>query len=317
MSQPAQSTTHIDAPLSNISIAYMQNAENFIASKVFPDVNVDKRSNKYFVFDRTTFMRDAMEKRGAGEQSAGSGYTLSNDSYYCDVWALHKDIADIDRAQTDSPLDQDRNAAMFLSQAALVRKEKAWVDSFFTTGVWTTDNTTATDWSDYVSSDPVGDIDTAKVTILESTGQDANTLVLGLRVFNQLKNHPDVVDRIKYTSARVVTEDVLAGLFGVKTVLVAKAVMDGVAEGKTPAPALLHGKHALLCHVAPSPGIEVPTAGLTFNWTGLAPGFSGQGLAIDKFRMPELKGDRVEAHMAFAQKVVSAPLGYFFSGIVA
>ena len=317
MAQPTQSQTHIDAPLSNISIAYMQDAKNFIASRVFPDVSVDKRSNKYFTFDRTTFMRDAMRKRGAGEQSAGGGYTLSNDSYYCDVWALHKDISDIDRAQTDTPLDQDRNAVQYLSQAALIRKENQWVTDFFTTGVWGTDNTTATDWSDYVSSDPLGEVDAAKVTILEATGQNANTLVLGLRVFNQLKNHPDIKDMIKYTSARVVTEEILAGLFGVDQVLVPRSVADAAVEGKTPAPALIHGKHALLCHVAKNPGIETPTAGLTFNWTGLAAGFSGQGLAIDKFRMPELKGDRVEAHMAFDQKVVGSQLGFFWSGIVA
>lgn len=317
MSQPNETQLHLDVPLSNLSIAYVQNAKNFIASQVFPDVNVAKRSDKYFVFDRATFMRDSMRKRDGGEESAGSGYTVSNDSFYCDVWGLHKDISDFDRASTDSPLDADRNAVTFLSQAGLIRKEKQWVDDFFTTGVWGTDNTTATDWSDYVSSDPLGDIDAAKVTILEATGQEANTLVLGLRVFNQLKNHPDIKDMIKYTSARVVTEEILAGLFGVGKVLVPKAIMDSAVEGKTASTALLHGEHALLCHVAPSPGIEVPTAGLTFNWTGLAQGFSGQGLAIDKFRMPHLKGDRVEAHMAFDQKVTGAALGYFFSGIVA
>lgn len=320
MSQPNETQLHLDVPLSNLSIAYTQKAENFIAGRVFPDVNVSKRSDKYFVFDRTTFMRDQMRKRDGGEESAGSGYTLSDDSFYCDVWALHKDISDFDRASTDSPLDADRNAVMFLTQAGLIRKEKQFIDDFFTTGVWGTDNTTATDWSDYVSSDPIGDIDAAKVTILESTGQEANTLVLGLRVFNQLKNHPDIVDRIKYTTnlaSRTVTEGVLASLFGVDKVLVPKAILDSAVEGKTASTALMAGKHALLCHVAPSPGIEVPTAGLTFNWTGLAQGFSGQGLAIDKFRMQHLKGDRIEAHMAFDQKVVGSQLGYFFSSIVA
>lgn len=317
MAQPNETQLHLDVPLSNLSIAYTQSADKFIAGKVFPDVNVSKRSDKYFVFDRATFMRDSMQKRAGGEESAGSGYSLSNDSFYCDVWALHKDISDFDRASTDSPLDADRNAVMFLTQAGLIRKEKQFIDDFFTTGVWGTDNTTATDWSDYVSSDPLGDIDVAKVAILESTGQDANTLVIGLRVFNQLKNHPDIVDRIKYTGRDVVTEDLLAKMFGVNRVLVPKAIMDSAVEGNTANTALLAGKHALLCHVAPSPGIEVPTAGLTFNWTGLAQGFSGQGLAIDKFRMPQLKGDRIEAHMAFDQKVTGSALGYFFSGIVA
>ncbi len=317
MAQPTSTQVHIDAPLTQLSVAYVQNAANFIAGRVFPDVNVEKQSNKYFVFDRTTFMRDQMRKRGAGEESAGSGYNLSNDSYFCDVFALHKDISDFDRANTDSPLDADRNATTLITQAGLIRKEVQWVSDYFTTGIWGTDNTSATDWNDYVSSDPIGDMDAAKLAILEATGQDANTLVLGLRVFNQLKNHPDIVDRIKYTSARTVTEDVLASLFGVGRVLVPRAVADQVAEGKTPAPALLHGKHALLLHVASSPGVEVPSAGYTFSWSGLAQGFSGQGMAMEKFRMQHTKSDRIEGHCAFDMKVVAPSLGYFFSSVVA
>jgi hypothetical protein len=316
MAQPTLAQVHIDVPLTQISVAYTQSADNFIAGKVFPDVNVEKQSNKYFTFDRTTFMRDQMRKRAAGEESAGSGYTLSNDSYFCDVFALHKDISDFDRTNTDSPLDADRNAVTFLTQAALVRKEAQWVSDYFATGIWGTDNTSTTKWSDYVSSDPIGDLDVAKVAMLEATAQEGNTLILGLRVFNQLKNHPDIVDRIKYTSSRVVTEDVLASLFGVGRVLVPKAVSDGVAEGKTAAPALMHGKHALLLHVAPSPGLEVASAGYTFNWTGFASGFSGQGVAVSKFRMENLKSDRVEAHVAFDLKVVASQLGYFWSSVV-
>lgn len=310
--------THLDAPLSALSVAYSQNAADFVAGRVFPNINVSKQSDKYFIYDKASFFRDSMRKRGPGEESAGSGYTLSNTTYFCDVWALHKDIADQDRANTDSPLDQDRDAVEFLTQQALIRKEVQWVSDYFTTGVWATDNTTATDWSDYVSSDPVGDIDVAKETILTSTGQSRGLkLTMGLQVFNRLKNHPDIVDRIKYTSARVVTEEVLAGLMGVEEVLVAKAIVDSVSEGKTSSPALTHGKHALLTVVAKNPGIKTLTAGLTINWTGLAPGFSGQGVAIDKFHIRERNSDRIEAMMAFDQKVVASDCGYFFSSIVA
>lgn len=316
MAQPNSTMTHIDGPLTNISVAYLQSPNNFIAGKVFPTVNVAKQTDKYFVFDRTTFMRDSMRKRGNSEESAGGGYTLSNESYACDVWALHKDIGDQDRANTDSPLSQDRNAAQFLAQQGLIRKEKLWQSEYFTTGVWGTDNTTATDWDDYASSDPLGDIETAKRAILVATGQEANDLVLGYDVFIKLKNHPDIVDRIKYTSSRVVTEDVLASLFGVERVLVPRAIVDEVSEGKTPAPALVHGKHALLLHSARSPGLEVPSAGYTFSWSGLAGGLANQGVAVDKFRMQHLKSDRIEIEMAFDMKVTGSQLGYFFSGIV-
>jgi hypothetical protein len=78
----------------------------------------------------------------------------------------------------------------------------------------------------------------------------------------------------------------------------------------------MHGKHALLCHVASAPGVEVPSAGYTFSWSGLAADYSGQGLAMNKFRMEHLGGDRVEGQLAFDQKVVGAQLGYFFASVV-
>jgi hypothetical protein len=261
------------------------------------------------VFDRTTFMRDQMRKRGSGEESAGTGYSLSSDSYYCDLWALHKDISWIDRANTDSPLDQDRNAVTLISQAALIRKEVEWRDSYFTTGVWGTDKTVSAQWSDYGSSDPLADVEEGKEVILAATGQEANTLVLSLKVFNKLKRHPDIVDQVKYTSNladRAVSESILAALF-----------VDEVVEGKAAAPGLIHGKHALLCHVADAPGLEVPSAGYTFSWKGLAPGFNGQGVAMEKFEMRNLKSDRVEGHTAFDMKCVGSALGYFFSSVIA
>ena len=39
------SSVHIDAPLSNLTLAYAQSQENFIADKVFPTVGVDKQSD--------------------------------------------------------------------------------------------------------------------------------------------------------------------------------------------------------------------------------------------------------------------------------
>lgn len=316
MAQPTTAQIHLDAALTNISVAYSQKADSFIASKVFPDVNVSKQSDKYFTYPKAAFQKDSMRKRAGGEESAGSGYQVSTDSYYCDVWALHKDISVFDRANTDSPLDADKDAVEFLTQQALIRKEVQWATDFFTTGVWATDNTTATDWDNYTSSHPLLDVDLAKETIRASTGQKANTLVLGLQVFNKLKNHPDIVDRIKYTSSRVVGEEILASLFGIERVLVAEAIVDLVAEGKTGAPGFIHGKNALLCHVAPSPGLRTPSAGYTINWTGLAPGFASQGVALDKFYLPAVKSDRIEIHCAFDQKVVGADLGYFWSSIV-
>jgi len=66
----------------------------------------------------------------------------------------------------------------------------------------------------------------------------------------------------------------------------------------------------------PSAGILSPTAGYQFAWRGVSDGM-GQNIGITRFRMPELRADRIEAQMAWDYKVVAPDLGYFFSNAVA
>ncbi|MDE2100078.1 MAG: hypothetical protein KGL39_22680 [Patescibacteria group bacterium] len=316
MPQPTAQSVHIDAPLTNLSVAFLQSQSRFIASRVFPVVPVDKQSDKYFTFDRNNFFMDQMRVRAPGTESAGSGYTVSNDSYSCDVWALHQDVPDQVRQNTDMPLNPDRNATQFMTQQALLRLEKQWASDYFKSGVWTTDLTPASLWSDYTSSDPIGDIRTGVTTILQSTGFLPNRLVLGFQVYQKLQDHPDIIDRIKYSGQRVATADLMAELFEVEQVLVAQAVNATNLEGETAAYDFIAGKSALLCYAAPNAGLEVPTAGYTFMWRGVSEGL-GANVAVSRFRMEHLKSDRLEIEAAWDNKVVSADLGYMFNSVIA
>jgi hypothetical protein len=151
----------------------------------------------------------------------------------------------------------------------MLRRELQFVTDFFTTGVWADDVTGVAgapsagetkQWSDYASSDPIADIEAGKAEILGNTGMEANTLVLGYDVFKSLKNHPDLVDRIKYTSSQTITTDMLAAMFDIPRVMVAKAVKATNNEGASEAYGFAFGKGALLTHVAPNPGLLTPSA---------------------------------------------------------
>ena len=325
MPQPTSNQVHVDAILTNISVAYMQRQENFIADKVFPVVAVDKQSDKYFTYTKNDWFRDEAEVRTDGSESVGSGYNIATDTYYADVFAIHKDIGDQTRANADAPINVDREAAEFVTHRLLQRREQQFVNDFMSASVWGTDVTgvaaspstgETVQWSDYTNSDPIEDIEAGKSGILSTTGFEANTLVLGYEVFRQLKNHPDLVDRIKYTSSQTITEDMLARMFDIERVLVAKSVKATNAEGATGAYDFSVGKTALLCHVAPSPGLLTPSAGYIMQWTGVS---GGMGLTIgtSSFRLESLKATRVEAELAFDNKVVASDLGYLWSSIVA
>ncbi len=319
MPQPTQTDVHVDAILTQMSVAYIQSASRFISTKVFPTVPVEKQTDKYYKYTKNDWFRDEAEKRADATESAGSGYAVGTDSYSCDVYAFHKDIGDQTRKNTDNPLNPDRDATNFVTQRMMLRQELQWVTDYFGTGVWGTDKTGGTHftvWSDYAASNPIDDVEAGKETMLGNTGFLPNTLVIGYQVFRQLKHHPDLIDRIKYTSAANITEELMARFFDVDRVIVASAVKATNKEGETAAYAFAHGKAALLCYVNPEPSLLAPSAGYQFVWRGISEGL-GTNVGVSSIRMPALRADRIEAQMAWDNKVVATDLGYFFSAAVA
>lgn len=316
MAQPTSNDVHVDAILTNISVAYIQDQASYIANRVFPLIPVEKQSDKYFTYNKGDWFRDEAQLRAPATESAGSGYTLATSTYSTQVYAFHKDVDDQVRANADTPLNPDRDATQFITQRMLMRQEVQWTSDFFTSGVWANDVTPSALWSNYTSSDPIGDVETGKATMLNSTGFLPNTMVVGYEVFRQLRHHPDIVDRVKYTSAENVTEDILARFFGVDRILVARAIRNTGAEGAANSFSNIAGKNAALYYVAPTPGILTPSAGYTFAWRGVSDGM-GANIGITRFRMPELRADRIEAQMAWDNKVIGSDLGYFFASCVA
>lgn len=327
--KPTAGDVHVNTPLTNISIAYIQDAMNFVAAKVFPNIPVAKKSDRYYTYDRGEFNRDEMEERAPGTESAGGGYTVDNTpTYYCPVYAFHKDVDDEMRSNADAVLNPDREATEYVSQKALIKREKLWVGKYFTTSVWGKDITgvSATptgderlQWNDAAST-PIENIREGKTYVLEDTGFEPNTLVIGKRVYDALVDHPDIIDRIKYGQTpgapAMTTLMALMALFELDRIFVMKAIENTAAEGQTNVHSFIGGKHALLCYSAPNPGLMTPSAGYTFSWTGFL-GAGAEGNRIKRFRIEAIESDRVEIQMAFDQKKVAADLGYFFSGIVA
>ena len=270
MPQPTTSDVHVDAVLTNMSIAYMQDADHFVAGKVFPTVPVQKQSDLYYTYTQADFFRDAVELRADGTESAGTGYGLSTDSYSALVYALHKDIGDQVRANSDAPLSPDQDATRFLTQQMLLRQEIDWASKYFQTSIWGTDSTPSTLWSAASGSDPIGDVQTGINTVLTNTGYKPNTMVMSYAVFSILKNHADIIDRYKYTSSASITEELLASVLGVDRVLVMGGIKNTGAEGASASYAQIGDKDACLLYVAPNAGIMAPSAGYNFSWTGLA-----------------------------------------------
>lgn len=323
MPQPDRNAVHVNQPLSNVSVAYMQDQSQYVSTRAFPVIPVTKQSDVYFSYTKNDFFRDQAQRRAPGTESAGGGYGVDGtNSYSCRIEAFHKDVDSQVRSNSDSPLSPDQDAVRFVSQVLMVRQEVQWASTFFQASIWGTDVTPANLWSDYTNSTPITDIETGITTILTNTGKKPNKLVLGYPTFIKLKHHPDIIDRIKYTAGMgdpaLASPQTLAKLFGVKEVLVCEAVYATNNENETAVMSFVQGKHALLCYAAESPSIMEPSAGYTFQWTGISKGL-GLSTAIYSIPMDWLGVGTVrqEGEIAYAQKAVSTDCGYFFASVVA
>src|SRR4051812_7942262 len=102
--QPTPSDVHVNAPLTNISVAYIQDQSLFVADRIFPVVPVQNQSNLYYIFNKEDFLRDEAKPRAPSTESAGGGFNLTTASYAAVVEAFHKDVDDQVRANADSVL---------------------------------------------------------------------------------------------------------------------------------------------------------------------------------------------------------------------
>jgi hypothetical protein len=333
MSKPTPGQVHVDTALTNISVAFRQSQDAFVASRVFPNVPVMKQSDRYYVFDRGDFFRSETAKRAPNTESAGRDYSVDNTpNYYADVHAIHHDVSDQLMANADPVVDPERVAAELAMQDMMISQEASWMSSYFGTGVWGTDVSGVASspgtgetikWSDTTSGDPIGDIRAAKTAVLESTGRRPNTLVLQRHVMDALEDHPDIVDRVKYSGGvgngnpAKVNEQTLAALFGLERILVAEAVQNTAAQGQTASVSFIGGKNALLCYAAPTPALMMPSAGYTFSWNGFMGQSNAFGIATKRFYIDRLESTRIEVQSAYTHKVVAPEMGYFWDSIAA
>jgi hypothetical protein len=326
MPSPTQADLHVNAPLTNVSIAYLQSASTYIADKVFPKVPVQKQSDLYWKYSKSDWRRTDVKRRAPGTETPGSGWNMNTDTYFAHVYGIHKDIDDQLRSNADSNFNLDRDATEFITNQLLLQRDIDWNAKYFTTNVWATEKTGGTDfvkWSD-AGSDPISDVADLVVNFRKLTGFKPNICVLGADVMKSLKQHPDIIDRIKYTQKGIVSEDLIATLFDVDELYTSYATQatgaqypDAATQDSNATYSFITDSKAVLFAYAPSgPSLMTPSAGYTFTWNGYLGG-NAQGIKVKRFRMEHIASDRVEAEMTYDMKVVASDLGYFLSNAVA
>jgi hypothetical protein len=297
---PEPENVHIDQILTNISIQYRNAA--YVGLEIMPVVPVKKRSDIYYIYDSTADrFRIPQTLRAPKTDSKTVDWKVTTDGYVCEEHALNDLIDDDERDNADKPLNLEVDTVEFLTdilQLGLEMRIKDMLESSLSA------HAPDPKWDVYDTSDPIADIEAGKSAIHAAIFREPNILLLGKAVYDQLKHHPKLLERIKYSQKGVITTDLMASLFEVGKVIIGGAGYNTAKEGKAESLAYLWGKNAILAYVEPNPGLKKFSLGYVFQ---------SQKFQTRRARLETKHSDWFEVGDKEIAKIVSASCGYRIS----
>jgi hypothetical protein len=315
---PTSRDVHVDQPLTNVSLAYKN--MQYIADELFPFLPVNKQSDIIPEYTKSYWFRNEARMASLGSEVPLVEYAVEVDNtYHCPRFRLGRMLYDEIRDNSQAPFNLEREAVEFLTDKMQMAREIQFVNNHFTTSKWTTDKVGDTDftkWSNYGGSSPVVDVTGYKDTVEALIGREPNKFVIGKEVLIQLKNHPDLIDLVKYTQRGQLTTELIASLLEFEKLLVGRAIYtttkEGTAEGSVTY-SRIWGKNGLMLYTPQSPSLMTPSAGYTIVWNRVASALQ----YMQRFRREETEADLLVINSYFTQKRTMADAGLFLSNAVA
>lgn len=314
---PLISQVKIDLMLTNISIQFKN--PGYIAEDVMPIIPVKLETSKYFTYDKSRF--DAPPAlRAERAQYARVDWSVTTNTYSCNEYGLELLIDDRERQNAIEPLSLDIDTTEIITDMVLNDREQRVKTVVMTAANYTHSNTidyissggnAALAWDQFATSDPIRDVAvTGRETVRANTGVYPNTLVLGAKVFSQLKQHPVIIDRLKYNPPGGTARGslgALADLFEVDRVLVGLPLTRTSNENQTDTLTDVWGRNALLAWINPRPAIKQPT---------LAYMFQSRPRQVYKYRDDYRASDVVRCSEVTAESMIADQCGYLWTNVI-
>jgi len=260
----------VDPVLTTVAQGY-KNAE-MIGSVLFPYAPVGQRGGRIIAFGREDFRLYATG-RAPGTNTKRVQYGHTSSPFALEQHALEGMVPFelMEEASAVPGIDLGSGAVRKTQNTIALRTEKAQADLATTAANYAAANKVtlagADQWSDYSgTSHPVQDIEAAKEAVRAKTGKRPNTVVMGAKVWSSLKEHPDVIERIKYTGRDSATKELIAQLFQVQRV----EVGDAVYENDAGALVDVWGTFVIVAYteIASAADLGVPSYGYTYRLSG-------------------------------------------------
>lgn len=302
---------HIDAPLTNLVIGF--EPEGFIVDQIFPQVPVNKQSDKYYVWEKGEFFRIPQTQRSPKTKGNEVVFNVGSDSYFADNYALRHEESFEAMANADQVLSgRQKRVRAIKSLLHLDWEDRVarQIQSGSNLGSFTT-LSGVNQWNDFTNSNPLDDVDAAIDSIRSSTGKLANLMIVPYSVSRKLRRHPELLELKKFVEKGVVSIAGMQEFFSIPKILIGNTIKNTGEEGHTNTFVDVWGKTVVVAYVTngPDPDGKDPSLGYSFRWN--APLLGGQPMAAEIWNDPDggnFENRRVQYYQD--EKIAASELGY-------
>ncbi|HEY6349611.1 MAG TPA: hypothetical protein VI636_09400 [Candidatus Angelobacter sp.] len=303
----------IDVALSQFAQLYRNN--QFVAELLFPRVEVQRQSDFYWTFGRENQAVRENDLRAPGSSAERIQQTLSKTRYFAPDHSLARLIPDEERGNfmagdLEQWITQTLMDKLFLAEEVRAAAAAALNANYANTNVVSLAG--QNQWSDLANSTPLSDVETAKSQIRQ-VGQEANLMIIPDPVFQKLRVHPAIVQRLVYTKGGQVTLADLAAVFGIERCVLASAIQLDANNNAS----FVWGKHVILAYCQPNPTPADVSFGKTFVWTQAPGTVGGFSTEIARETPASKKADELATHFYYGQVATSNVSGYLIKNAVA
>ena len=265
--------------LSNFAKEFADDEVPLVGDLVCPKVPIDRQSFPYVIWDRANLQIPGSTLRAPGGRPGTIRRSFSTDTFFCrdhslesfipfesEAYALGLGFSEKAHLTGDiiGRIRRSREAEI----AALVLSTSNFPNGITLSGtsLWDSYITAPTyDTVATVTSHPILDVELAKETLRQAGIADQQmVLILSSPVVRVLVNHPDIVERFKYTNTMgIIDLDKLSSVFGVKCVRAGALKAD-----QTMTASWIWGNHAFLGFSKANPDRNDVSCSKTFVWAG-------------------------------------------------
>lgn len=292
----------------------------FVASQVFPVVDVASQAGNFGKIP----LEELLQERST-ERAPGSGYSRGNfkfepATYACVEHGAEEPVDDRQAEMYAEYFDAEVIATARAYGAVLRNAEKRVADAVFNATTFSSYTTAITnEWDDTTNAVPLTDVEAAVQSIYDASGLWANALVINRKVFRNLRNCDQVIERINSagagspSKASDVTTQMLAEVFDLPYIIVAGSSRNSAKEGQAATPTQIWSdEYAMVCRVATGQDMREPCLGRTFHWSQDGSSIGG---TVESYRDETVRGDVIRVRHDVDEVVLYAAAGHLLSNV--